>query len=102
MVAPDRPFWPAAMLCILACLGFGKSLYDNRVDYVWREAEEIARKVDQVTPPGGMIFADELTYFVSRRPPPRYGAVGFAQIQPGAGHHGGAAPGFEKKNSSAG
>jgi hypothetical protein len=70
MVAPESPFWPAAALCFLVCLGFGKSLYDTHGDYVWREAEEIARKVNQVTPPGGMILADELTYFVSRRQPP--------------------------------
>jgi len=70
MGSPERPFRPAAMLCALVLLGFGKWLYDTHDDYVWREAEEIARKVDQVTPPGGTLRADELTYFITRRPPP--------------------------------
>ena len=70
MTAPDRPFWPAAILCLLVCLGLGKLFYDNREDYVWKEAEEIGKKIDEVTPPGGLILADELTYFVTRRPPP--------------------------------
>jgi hypothetical protein len=67
---PDRPFWPAAVLCLLAAIGLGKSLYDERDNYVWPQVEEIARKMAEVTPTGGVMFADELTYFVSRIPPP--------------------------------
>jgi hypothetical protein len=70
LLAPDRPFWAVLVMCVLACLGLGKSLYDNREDYVWAEAEDIGRKIDEVTPPGGVIAADELTYFVTRRTPP--------------------------------
>jgi hypothetical protein len=70
MAAPDRPFWPVFVLCLLAVLGLGKSFYDNREDYVWKSAEEIGRKIDEVTPPNGVLAADELTYFVTRRTPP--------------------------------
>jgi hypothetical protein len=32
--------------------------------------EKVAAKVDQVTPPGGLILSDEQTYFLTRRAPP--------------------------------
>jgi hypothetical protein len=67
---PDRPFWPVTVLCLVAAIGLGKSLYGERDNYVWPQAEDIARKMAGVTPPGGAMFADELTYFVSRIPPP--------------------------------
>jgi len=66
----DRPAWPAAIFCLLVAIGLAKSLYQTRDYYVWAEAEDIAKKMNEVTPPGGMMFADELTYFISRRPPP--------------------------------
>jgi hypothetical protein len=70
ILAADRPAWPAAALCLLATIGLAKSLYDTRDYYVWKETEDIARKMNEVTPADGVMFADELTYFVSRRPPP--------------------------------
>jgi hypothetical protein len=51
-------------------LGLAKSLYEDADSYTWRDTEKIARKVDQVTPKGGAIWADELIYFLIRRPPP--------------------------------
>jgi hypothetical protein len=70
IVGPDRPAWPVAVLCVLTAIGFAKWLYDTRDYFVWPEAEDIARKVNQVTPAGGRILADELTYFLTRRPSP--------------------------------
>jgi hypothetical protein len=70
LVAPDRPFWPVAVVSILVCLGLAKSLYDEREDFNWRDVEAIARKVNEVTPPQAALLADELTYFVSRHGPP--------------------------------
>ena len=34
------------------------------------DLEKIAAKVDQVTPPNGVILSDEQFYFITRRPPP--------------------------------
>jgi len=54
---------------VLMCLGIGKAVYENRDDTNWYDVEEIAKKVNQVTPPSGVLLADELTYFVSKHPP---------------------------------
>ncbi len=47
-----------------------KALFDTREDYAWSDAEAIAVKVDEVTPPGGQIVAEERIYFLTRRAPP--------------------------------
>jgi hypothetical protein len=67
---PDRPAWPVLVLTILTALGLSKSLYDKREVYSWREMEDVARKVNEVTPAHGTLWADELIYFVARRRPP--------------------------------
>jgi len=65
-----RPAWPVIAIVLLAALGLGKSIYGRREIYTWPYFEQIARKVDEVTPPGGTIFADEQIYFLTRRRPP--------------------------------
>ena len=70
MVAPDRPFWPVFTLAVLVSMGLGKALYDGRDDFSWHDVEEVASKVDEVTPPNARLLADENVYFVTRRPPP--------------------------------
>ena len=65
-----RPGWPILAITVLAALGLGKSIYERREIYTWSYFEQIARKVDEVTPPGGTIFADEQIYFLTRRRPP--------------------------------
>ncbi|MGI9073122.1 MAG: hypothetical protein ACR2JB_17850 [Bryobacteraceae bacterium] len=67
---PDRPLWPAVFVIALFCLGLAKMLYDDRHSYKWRDYEEIAAKVDQVTPRTASLWADEVIYFLTRRPPP--------------------------------
>jgi len=67
---PSRPRWPVLGLIVFTALGLAKSLYERRENYTWPYLEEIARKVDEVTPPGGMLFADEQIYFLTRRRPP--------------------------------
>jgi hypothetical protein len=69
LAAPDRPFWPVALLCLITCLGVGKMVFDGRDDANWPAEEKLARKVNEVTPPGAMLLADEPTYFVTRHPP---------------------------------
>ncbi|SPE30538.1 conserved hypothetical protein [Candidatus Sulfopaludibacter sp. SbA3] len=38
--------------------------------YTWGDYEDIARKVAKVTPPGGVLFADDHVYFMLHRNPP--------------------------------
>src|ERR1035437_1226218 len=66
----DRPWRPALFLILLTALGLGKAIFEDRDSYSWKDCEKIARQVDQVTPPGGSLWADELFYFLTRRPPP--------------------------------
>jgi 4-amino-4-deoxy-L-arabinose transferase-like glycosyltransferase len=66
----ERPFWPAAVMVVLALLTLGRSLFLERESVTWKQYEEIARKVEHVTPPGGSLYADEEVYFLTRRPPP--------------------------------
>jgi len=67
---PDEPMWPMAMLACLLSLGLAKGLYDHRDMTTWKDTEKVAKKVEEVTPPGAPLLAEELMYFVTRRPPP--------------------------------
>ncbi|HTR38171.1 MAG TPA: hypothetical protein VMH80_19815 [Bryobacteraceae bacterium] len=68
----QRTLWPLLALSLLLCLGLGKALYERHEqdNYSWPAFEAIAKKIDQVTPPGAPLFADEHFYFLTRRPPP--------------------------------
>ncbi len=66
----DRPFVPALIVAILICLACAKALFDDRHAVTWYDYQEIARKVDQVTPRNGKIYADEMVYFLLKRTPP--------------------------------
>ncbi len=70
--ARQRALWPLLALTILLGMGLGKALYERHEqdDYSWPAFEAIAKKIDQVTPPGAPLFADEHFYFLTRRPPP--------------------------------
>ena len=65
-----RPAWAVFAIALLTALALGKSIYERREIYTWPYFEQIARKVDEVTPPGGTIFADEQIYFLTGRRPP--------------------------------
>ncbi len=69
-LAPQgRPFWPVLVVTALLCLALAQALYSRRDDYTWRDLEEVAAKVEQVTPPQTPILADEHIYFLTRRTP---------------------------------
>ena len=53
----------------LLCLALTHALYSRRDDYTWRDLEDVAAKVEQVTPPQAPILADEHIYFLTRRTP---------------------------------
>ena len=69
LAAPDRPFWPVTLVCLLVILGIGKAIFESRDDMSWPDEDKIAAKVNEVTPPNAVLLADELTYFVTRHPP---------------------------------
>lgn len=56
--------------CCLMALGLAKRLYEDRDSFVWSDVEAIAAKVNEVTPPGATLYADEDIYFLTRRTPP--------------------------------
>ena len=68
---PREPvLWPVAAVFLIFGATLAKRLYDERDEFFWRDLEQIARKVDQVTPPAGTLLADEQIYFLTRRTPP--------------------------------
>jgi hypothetical protein len=64
-----RPLWPVLLLAVVTAAGLARSLYDRREMRVWPEYEAMARKVQQVTPKDGAIWADEQMYFAARKRP---------------------------------
>lgn len=65
-----RPFSPALVLSLLLTLAFAKSLFDDRDAATWANYRQITAKIRQVTPPGGLIYADEHVYFLMNLTPP--------------------------------
>jgi len=70
LAGPDRPLHVAYFLIFILTLGLGRALYSDSTSYTWTDTEKIAHKVDEITPRGGSILADELIYFLMRRPAP--------------------------------
>jgi len=70
LAGPGRPLYAAYFLIAILTLGLGRALFEDSDSYAWPDTEKIARKVAEVTPPGATIWADELIYFLMRRPPP--------------------------------
>lgn len=66
----ERPLIPALLLTVLIALSLARDLFDDRDSTTWYDYQDIARKVDQVTPPNGRLYADELVYFLLQRTPP--------------------------------
>ena len=67
---PGLPYRATSVFIVILSLGLGKAVYDDSGSYNWKDVEQIAQKVDQVTPAGGVIWADELIYFLNHRPVP--------------------------------
>jgi hypothetical protein len=67
---PVRPLWPTLAFGLLIAFGCAKMIYDRRDVYVWRDMEQVARKVREVTPAQAPLWADESIYFLTRHAPP--------------------------------
>ena len=69
LYSADRRFWPVLAVALLCILDLAKTIRDGSDNFHWTDLEGVAKKVDQVTPPNGVIFADEQVFFLTRRPP---------------------------------
>jgi hypothetical protein len=58
------------VLAVVLVTAFVKYSVDALNDYSWRDLEQVADKVDQVTAPGATLMADEQIYFLTKRTPP--------------------------------
>jgi hypothetical protein len=67
---PDRPWWAVGPTIALMLLGTAKATFDERDNMHWKDLVKIADKVRDVTPPGGVVLADEQIYFLAGRLPP--------------------------------
>jgi hypothetical protein len=66
----ERRWMTVAVVAFLVAVGLGRELYFERDDAVWRDYEETARKVQDVTPPNATLYADEAIYFLTKHVPP--------------------------------
>jgi hypothetical protein len=80
-MCPRVPPWSAvAVLTLVVSLGLAKSLYADRGGFSWRDLEAVAREVDDVTPAGASLWADEHVYFLTRRPPAEGTETSYAEV----------------------
>ena len=68
--SPDRPLGPSLIVSAILALSLGRGIFGDRDSVMWKDYEEIAKKIKQITPPGGIVYADEQVYFLNKWPPP--------------------------------
>ena len=69
LASSSRPRAAVIIVCCIMVISVGKRLFQDRDDMAWADVEAIAAKVNQVTPPGAPLYADEGVYFAGRRTP---------------------------------
>jgi len=67
---PEKPVWLMLLLTFVMSLGIAKTINGNKTDYRWKDWEKLAAKVNEVTRPEGLIYADEAVFFITKRRPP--------------------------------
>ena len=70
LFAGPRPWLATSALCLLTAYGLGASLFEQRDDLMWKDLDQSAAKVREVTPASASLLADETIYFLLRRTPP--------------------------------
>ena len=70
LTSSERPRYPVGVITVFMLLALGRAVFDERDATKWKDYEQISLKVDQVTPPTGRLYADELVYFLTQRTPP--------------------------------
>ena len=69
LATPPRPWLAATILCLITAYGLADSLFSERDDMMWKDIEQVADKVREVTPPNAVLLADEMVYFLLHRAP---------------------------------
>ena len=68
---PEKSRWPSGIVIVLIAAGLARSIYEDKQEsWSWDDLEPIARKINEVTPGGAMLYAEEPIYFLSHRTPP--------------------------------
>ena len=67
--ASTKDPWPVALIILLMAVGLVRGIHSDSDD-TWAQFEPIAQKVDEVTPKGAPLMADEHVYFLTKRIPP--------------------------------
>ncbi len=62
-----RPLLPTLIVSILVVLNGGKAVVDNLDDFNWKDFDNLARKISEVTPANATVLGDEHIYFLTRR-----------------------------------
>ncbi len=65
-----RPWAPLTVVAFVFALSMASQLFEDRDLIHWRDIEEVAEKVSEVTRPGGTVYADEMVYFLTGLPVP--------------------------------
>jgi hypothetical protein len=68
-----KPVWLATLVAAFFCLDAARWVYfESRTGFSnpWSDSEEIGQLVDHVTPPEGLVYADEQVFFAAKRLPP--------------------------------
>ncbi|MGH9697022.1 MAG: hypothetical protein ACRD5Z_22950, partial [Bryobacteraceae bacterium] len=60
----------SALAAALVALSCARQVFQDRDAATWKTYENLARKVAEVTPPAGPLYAEEPVYFSLRRTPP--------------------------------
>ncbi|HUI41048.1 MAG TPA: hypothetical protein VL523_03665 [Terriglobia bacterium] len=68
---PGRLRAPVILLAGIAVLCLGNTIYEDRDSSTWRQLQQVADKVQQVTPQGAALAAPEHIYFLTNWPIPR-------------------------------
>ncbi|HXJ95539.1 MAG TPA: hypothetical protein VMT20_22070 [Terriglobia bacterium] len=68
--SPDRLRAPVILLTCVAALCLGNDVYNDRGGTTWRQLQQVANRVRQVTPPGAPLAAPEQIYFLANWPVP--------------------------------
>jgi hypothetical protein len=79
LAGPQRVWTACAVVIALGYGMFFRSVFDQRDDEHWSGYEEIAKQVQEVTPLGSRLYADELVYFLLQWTPPEGMAFSYSQ-----------------------
>jgi hypothetical protein len=79
LASPNRAWLSNGLLITLTYCMFFRSLLDQKDDEHWSDYDEVVQKVNEVTPAGANLFADEPIFFLMQRDPPEGLAFSYAE-----------------------